>query len=205
MSEGPSISFHMPQAAQAFVFASGTPHELRISGDGISYKGEVLSDAGQVHRALVASLPSQTPITDLARACRLAGVNYDTFLKIQAYLPATPTRESFASNVPTVTISGAQLAEALEFINPDGAASPEQLEDELTFGMVNHRADDGTIGYGLCCWNDDTDGVLPLSDDPAVPSPWRRGSRINADDSHAATMDGAQMDAAQVGALGRPA
>lgn len=205
MSEGPYISFHLPPAAQSFVFASGTPHELRISSDGIAYRGEVLNDAGQVHRALIESLPAQTPITDLARACRLAGVNYDTFLKIQAYLPATPTRESFASNVPTVTISGAQLAEALEFINPDGAACPEQLEDELTFGMVNHRADDGTIGYGLCCWNDDTDGVLPLSEDPAVPSPWRLAGPINGENSDAAKMDGAQMDAAQVGALGRPA
>jgi len=66
------------------------------------------------------------------------------------------------STVPTVTMDGHQLKEALEFINPDDTTEPDQLDDELTFGVVKHIDDDGKVSNGLCCWNDDTDGVYPL-------------------------------------------
>lgn len=64
--------------------------------------------------------------------------------------------------VATVTLDGHQLRAALEFINPDGEGDPDQLDDWLTFGVVQHKDDNGEAATGLCCWNDDSDGVLPL-------------------------------------------
>lgn len=61
-----------------------------------------------------------------------------------------------------ITLDGHQLRMALEFINPDGPENNEQLDDSLTFGIRQHGDDDGKISTGMCCWNDDTDGVLPL-------------------------------------------
>jgi hypothetical protein len=85
--------------------------------------------------------------------------------------PGDSAAASGAANLPgwergiaTVTLTGHQLHQALEFINPDGDADPDQLEDELTFGIVQHKDDDGKASIGLCCWNGDTDGVLPLFD-----------------------------------------
>ena len=64
--------------------------------------------------------------------------------------------------IATVTMTGHQLREALDFINPDGDDDPEQRDNDLTFGIVQHKDDNGKVATGLCCWNDDTDGVLPL-------------------------------------------
>lgn len=64
--------------------------------------------------------------------------------------------------VPTVTLSGHQLHMALDLINPDGPADRDQLDEELTFGVVQHKDDDGKAATSMCCWNGDTDGVLPL-------------------------------------------
>jgi hypothetical protein len=44
------------------------------------------------------------------------------------------------------------------------------MEDELTFGIVQHKDDEGKVSTGMCCWNDDTDGVLPLDGEYAAPS-----------------------------------
>jgi hypothetical protein len=64
--------------------------------------------------------------------------------------------------IATVTLTGHQLRAALDCINPDGDEDADQLDDWLTFGIVQHMGDDGTASAGMCCWNDDTDGVLPL-------------------------------------------
>lgn len=64
--------------------------------------------------------------------------------------------------IATVTMTGHQLREALEFINPGGDDDPDERDNDLTFGVVKHKDDDGKVSTGLCCWNDDTDGVLPL-------------------------------------------
>jgi hypothetical protein len=68
--------------------------------------------------------------------------------------------------IVTVTLNGHQLREALEFINPDGARDPDQLNDELTFGIVQHKDDESQATTGMCCWNGDSDGVLPLDNEP---------------------------------------
>ncbi len=44
------------------------------------------------------------------------------------------------------------------------------MENDLTFGVVQHEDDNGKAVTSLCCWNDDTDGVLPLDGEPA-PAP----------------------------------
>lgn len=73
-----------------------------------------------------------------------------------AHVPAASVQPA------TITLDGHQLRMALEFINPDGLADRDQLDNDLTFGVRQHRDDDGKVGTGMCCWNDDTDGVLPL-------------------------------------------
>ena len=89
--------------------------------------------------------------------------------------PGTPTAANqdhlpgWERGIATVTLSGHQLREALDFINPDGDDDTEQREEALTFGIVKHKADDGAEAVGMCCWNDDTDGVLPLDGVPGTP------------------------------------
>ena len=69
----------------------------------------------------------------------------------------------------TITLTGHQLRIALELINPDGLDDRDQMDDDLTFGVRQHQDDDGKISTGMCCWNHDTDGVLPL--DGEYPDP----------------------------------
>lgn len=69
----------------------------------------------------------------------------------------------------TITLSGNQLRAALDFINPDGPADELQCNDYLYFGVRQHRADDGTVATDMCCWNEDSDGVLPLPDEYVAP------------------------------------
>ena len=88
MSEGPYIAFNLPPAAQTFTLGGGTPNEIRISSDGIWYRGETIDDAGQVQRAMLAALSGRIPTDALALACGRAGVSHAAFLKIRAYLPA---------------------------------------------------------------------------------------------------------------------
>jgi len=70
--------------------------------------------------------------------------------------------------IATVTMTGHQLREALDFINPDGDDDNEQRDNWLTFGIVQHKDDEGKASTGMCCWNDDSDGVLPLDGDATV-------------------------------------
>lgn len=71
--------------------------------------------------------------------------------------------------IATITLSGHQLREALEFLNPDGDDDEDQRDNELIFGIVKHADDHGEMAVGMCCWNDDTDGVLPLDGHRAAP------------------------------------
>jgi len=83
--------------------------------------------------------------------------------------PEAPTDKHlpyWERGIATVTLNGHQLREALDFINPDGAGDPDQLDDDLTFGIVQYEDDEGKAKSGMCCWNDDTDGVLPLDSEP---------------------------------------
>lgn len=41
------------QIIPTYVFMSGTPHELRITPDGVTYRGEYLADVGKVHAAMI--------------------------------------------------------------------------------------------------------------------------------------------------------
>jgi len=88
--------------------------------------------------------------------------------------------------IATVTLSGHQLRAALDLIAPD--EDELQLEDELTFGIVQHQDDAGKVSIGICCWNDDTDGVMPLDGEYAAASAAPANLRaLIADDAHAAT------------------
>lgn len=96
---------------------------------------------------------------------------YDKACAMLAAAPVPPVAAQ--QQVPTVTLSGHQMREALGFINPDGDADLDQLDDELTFGIVQHQDDNGCVATGMCCWNSDTDGVLPLDREctPPVAAP----------------------------------
>jgi hypothetical protein len=84
--------------------------------------------------------------------------------KLQEALSVVP-----AVGGDTITLSGHQLRMALDLINPDGPSDSDQLDDWLYFGERQHRDDDGKEGIGMCCWNDDTDGVLPLDGEYVAP------------------------------------
>lgn len=62
-----------------------------------------------------------------------------------------------------VTLTGHQLREALDYLNPDGIRDPEQLDSELTFAIIKHASEEGDVATGMCCWNDDDEGVFPLT------------------------------------------
>lgn len=79
-----------------------------------------------------------------------------------ATAPATPA---------IITLNGHQIKAALDLIAPadlHGNRDADELEGDLTFGNRHHRDDDGKEGFGMCCWNDDTDGVLPLDEEPVA-------------------------------------
>lgn len=80
--------------------------------------------------------------------------------------PADKHLPGWERGIATVTLTGHQLRQALDFINPDGDDDEDQRDDDLTFGIVQHKDDDGTTKTGLCCWNDDSDGVIPLDEYP---------------------------------------
>ena len=72
-----------------------------------------------------------------------------------------------------IVLSGHQLRMALDLINPGGPDERDELDDQLLFGIRQHRDDDGKVSTGMCCWNGDTDGVLPLDGEyeaPAAPA-----------------------------------
>lgn len=73
----------------------------------------------------------------------------------------------------TITLTGHQLRMALDLISPGIPWDRDELDDDLTFGIRQHEDDDGKVSTGMCCWNDDTDGVLPLDGEyeaPAAPA-----------------------------------
>lgn len=105
-------------------------------------------------------------------SARLAAMDAE-IADLRAALAAVPAQQPTAEQPARITLTGHQLKEALELISPvgpDGAHDVNELENDLTFGMCHHRDDNGKEAFGMCCWNDDTDGVLPLDEDPvAVP------------------------------------
>lgn len=89
---------------------------------------------------------------------------FDAAEKYDEYLQSQPESKS-----ATVTLTGHQMRHALALINPDGETDQDQLDDYLIFGVVKHVDDQNVVCVGLACWNDDTDGVLPLDDEPFKP------------------------------------
>ncbi|MCR4158777.1 hypothetical protein NUK34_07920 [Kerstersia gyiorum] len=79
-----------------------------------------------------------------------------------------------------VTLSGTQLLQALDFIAPDRATDPSQLE-----GSVRIAKGDGHQGYGYYCWGEDypEEGSFLLTDDPPVtePTPFAQGDAPTVD------------------------
>lgn len=70
----------------------------------------------------------------------------------------------------SIVLSGHQLRMALDLINPGGPDERDELEDELMFGIRQHRDDDGKVSTDMCCWNGDTDGVLPMNGEYESPT-----------------------------------
>jgi hypothetical protein len=104
------------------------------------------------------------------RDCALIpGANFYTAaeLAIQATLAqisrATPSPQADAA--PSVTLNGAQLLEALEFVAPDYPRDAEQLECEVTIQRGN-----GHDGPGLYCWITEypDEGAIRLDAAPAA-------------------------------------
>lgn len=92
--------------------------------------------------------------------------------KLNGRVSAAPVSQPAAQYSQTVTMTGYQLRDALDFINPDGPGDADQCESDLTFGVRQHKDDDGKVSTGLCCWNDDMDGeVYPLDGDYTAPQP----------------------------------
>jgi hypothetical protein len=52
----------------------------------------------QAGKKAIAELESQEPVANdpLPRACNLAGVDYQTFLKIKSYMPVSPPQRTWA-------------------------------------------------------------------------------------------------------------
>lgn len=78
-----------------------------------------------------------------------------------ASFPGAPVQPASLLTV-TTTLTGHQLRMALDLINPGGPDERDELDDQLMFGIRQHCDDDGKVSTDMCCWNDDTDGVLPL-------------------------------------------
>lgn len=127
--------------------------------------------------------PSRQTIGDMAKAVGaretvLGEVMFKSWEHVRKFAMRLQ-REAVAAKVgsetvqqhPQITLTARQLREALELINPDGLEGPDgemQQDNELTFGIKKHQGDNGKVSMGMCCWNDDTDGVLPLHDDAPV-------------------------------------
>lgn len=106
--------------------------------------------------------PFELATKSIRRDWTIEGVHH-LISVVDAYVAkhAAPAPAASAQRA-TITLTGHQLRIALDLINPDGLNDYDQLDDDLTFGIRQHRDDDGTVKTGMCCWNDDTDGVLPL-------------------------------------------
>jgi hypothetical protein len=70
---------------------------------------------------------------------------------------------------PSVTITAAQLREALEFVNPDGPEDADQMESEVT--IFQRRTDDTStegepLPRGMYCYLSEypEEGCIPLFD-----------------------------------------
>jgi hypothetical protein len=87
----------------------------------------------------------------------------------RSYLAGFRDAQSIFQKSVAITLDGHQLRTALDLINPDGPNDRDQLEDHLTFGVRQHQDDDGKVSTGMCCWNDDTDGVLTLDGEYETP------------------------------------
>ena len=81
-------------------------------------------------------------------------------------VPFALTQDDAVPQIPTISLNGYQLKEALEFIAPNGEA--EQLEQEVTL-MVG----DGHSGKGLycACAEYPEEGAIILDEAPATQTP----------------------------------
>lgn len=102
---------------------------------------------------------------------RFAVVNTLGDFDLEHFQDGTKLYTAPQPSAATITLTGNELRQALDLINPDGPGDELQCCDELTFGVRQHRDDDNKVSTGMCCWNDDTDGVLPLTDEWIAPQP----------------------------------
>ncbi len=137
-------------------------HECALDGEGYDVADQLmqrLAEIGLLHR----SKPSKTYFEETVFGLSILNGDF-----------AAPSLPAVAPQVHTMTLTGHQILAALEFIaptGPGGQRDPGELDDDLTFGVAPHQDDDGNSSTGMCCWNEDTEGVLPLDGEPAeVPA-----------------------------------
>lgn len=79
--------------------------------------------------------------------------------------PATPV-------APSITLTGAQIRNLLELVNPDGDDDEDQLETEATIQWMPERVSEegGPMAAGYYAWITEypEEGVFPLDVDPAT-------------------------------------
>jgi hypothetical protein len=162
--------------------------------NGPTFMGEPVSAQ---QGAAVAPTPVHVECRE-CRSCQHVGINDATDTKAachncdwsgptpsEDHCPGCAATNCMGASCPKCGALYSLLAEtgmALDLINPDGLDDRDQLDDELTFGIVQHKDDDGKVSTGMCCWNDDTEGVLPLDGEygveavhaqqPAAPAAW---------------------------------
>lgn len=94
----------------------------------------------------------------------------------------------------TIVLSGHQLRMALDLINPGGPDERDELDDQLLFCIRQHRYDEGKVSTGMCCWNGDTDGVLPLDGEYEAAAPAAQGDAKDAERAEKAEAELAQVN-----------
>lgn len=85
--------------------------------------------------------------------------------ELKHYAAPSPQDSRDALDATYVTLTVKQLLDAIEFLAPEYLSDPDQVETEILFGVVQHQDDEGNVGTAMCCWNEDSEGVLPLEDD----------------------------------------
>lgn len=128
----------------------------------LSFAPVVTSEAPELYMGVAVGVdhPGAT-ITIMEKRGAITTVHYAGTHPVGETITRLPIEQA-----ATVTLDGHQLREALDFLNPDGNDDTAQRDDWLTFGVRQHRDDDGKVSTGMCCWNEDSDGVLPLDGEP---------------------------------------
>lgn len=141
--------------------------------------GRFYYTAEQMRAALAAApVQAQEPVYQVSQPFPADPANTWRDASSDAYDMSHPDRRRILYRAPvqpvavpdsTIVLSGHQLRMALDLINPGGPIERDELDDQLSFGIRQHCDDHGKASTDMCCWNGDTDGVLPLNGEYEAP------------------------------------